>query len=370
MTKRRARSSHRPLSSDYSDAAPPGSLSPLPRWVERLCVLQQRVRSARRLVAISVWIPGSVAFRALLLRVPGTAKIRWSRVIFSTLCRLLGIRVRTIGHRAGTTGGRRARKRGERPVIYISNHSSWLDVLVLGKVLPTVFVAKSDILGWPGMGLIARIGETIFVSRNRSSTGRESDEMFSSLNEGNNMVLFPEGTSSDGSRVLPFMSTFFAIAKPPQLRGSAKTNGAPPLSGATFAPGMTPIIQPVSLVYDQLNGLPVQRLKRPVFAWYAEMELGPHLWQLTQWKQARASVIFHEPLDPELYPSRKALAQATWKAVAQGAADLRQNNPDAAPEPAKHAPTSLPRDTLRGLAGKLDKMSRRLSASCQKTRRH
>ena len=176
--------------------------------------LYRRVRAVARLSTIAVWVPLSVGFEAVLLLVPGTAKIRWTRVIWGVLCKCLSLKIRVIGRRAGTVGGARARARGDRPVIYVSNHSSWIDVPVLGTVLPSVFVAKGEIEHWPVMGLVSRIGRTIFVSRQRNTTGRERDEMVSRLIGGDNLVLFPEGTSSDGPQVLPFMLSSFALAKP------------------------------------------------------------------------------------------------------------------------------------------------------------
>ncbi|WP_242400806.1 lysophospholipid acyltransferase family protein [Acetobacter okinawensis] len=272
-------------------------------------------RSAIRLAGLLVWVPLSVGFEACLLPVPGTAKIRWTRVIWGMLCRIIGLRITVHGKRAGTVGGLRARKRGERPVIYISNHMSWVDVPVLGTLLPSVFVAKGDIEKWPVMGLVSHIGRTIFVSRQRSTTGRERDLMIQRMVEGDNLILFPEGTSSDGSRVLPFMSAFFAIAKLPKLKDGMDQSLLP----VTYKPGMAPLIQPVSLVYDTLEGLPVSRFRRPVFSWYGDMDLGPHVWQLLQHKRSHVTVVLHEPLDPDLFPSRKALAQAAWKAVADAA---------------------------------------------------
>ncbi|GAN68518.1 lysophospholipid acyltransferase family protein [Acetobacter orleanensis] len=335
-------------------------LSPLPSWVEKCCRLRAQAKGGLRLGTIALWVPLSVGFEACLLLVPGTPKIRWTRVIWGVLCKLLGLRIRVIGKRAGNVGGARARARGERPVIYISNHSSWLDVLVLGTLLPSVFVAKGDIEKWPIMGLVSKIGRTIFVSRQRSTTGRERDLMIRRMVEGDNLVLFPEGTSSDGSRVLPFMSAFFAIAKLPRLRDGEKSQI--PL---VYDPGMSPIIQPISVVYDELEGLPVARLRRPVFAWYGDMDLGPHLWQLVQWQRARATVILHEPLDPELFPSRKALAQAAWHAVAQGAADLRQNQ-DAQPQSGRCEPDQIPSNKSRFIKRLLDRLPLRF-ASYEKT---
>ncbi|MCQ9156095.1 lysophospholipid acyltransferase family protein [Acidomonas methanolica] len=275
--------------------------------------------AAARLIGIVIWVPLSVGFEALLLPVPGVTKIRWTRWVWRGLCAILSLDIRMIGMPAGTVGGRRARMRGERPVIYVSNHSSWLDIPVLGTKLYSVFVAKGDIEKWPIMGLVSKIGRTIFVSRNRSTTGRERDEMIERLIGGDNLILFPEGTSSDGSRVLPFMSTFFAIAKPPRL---PKEKGG---DGPRFPPGLTPLIQPVSVVYDRLDGLPVLRCQRPVFAWYGDMDLGPHVWRFLKHRRKRATILLHPPLAPEDFLTRKALAQAAWTAVAAGAAALRQN---------------------------------------------
>ncbi len=177
------------------------------------------------------------------------------------------------------------------------------------------FVSKDDVAGWPIVGTVARLGRTVFVTRNRTGTLRERDEMQKKLTAGDALILFPEGTSSDGSRVLPFRSSFFAAAY-----GEAR-----------------PIIQPVSVVYDRLAGLPVSHANRAVFAWYGDMELAPHVWQVAQWQGKRVTLLFHTPLDPLDFPDRKALSQAAWQVVADGAATLRQNRaaaPRAAVAPA------------------------------------
>ncbi len=129
------------------------------------------------------------------------------------------------------------------------------------------------------------------------------------LARGDNLLLFPEGTTSDGSRVLPFRSSFFSIAE-----------GEDP-----------PLVQPVSIVYDRLGGLPTGRAARPIFAWYGDMDLASHFWQLAQHRGLRASILLHAPLDPARFANRKALAHAVWKSVADGAATLRQNRPVEAP---------------------------------------
>jgi 1-acyl-sn-glycerol-3-phosphate acyltransferase len=181
---------------------------------------------------------------------------------------------------------------------------------VLGGRIDACFVSKDEVAGWPLINLVARLGRTVFVRRRRSSTGRERDDMRQRLADGDNLILFPEGTTSDGSRVLPFRSAFLSIAELP-----SGSDGRPPL------------VQPVSVVYDRLGYLPTGRASRPLFAWYGDMSIGSHFWQLAQHRGLRATVLLHQPLDPTAFPSRKALAQAAWVAVANGAATLRQNRP-------------------------------------------
>jgi 1-acyl-sn-glycerol-3-phosphate acyltransferase len=196
-----------------------------------------------------------------------------------------------------------------RPVVFISNHSSWLDVPVLGGSLDACFVSKNEVGRWPLVGTVARLGRTVFISRQRHATRRERDLMRERLAAGDNLVLFPEGTTSDGSRVMPFRSAFFAIAE-----------GEDP-----------PLIQPVSVVYDRLGGLPTGRASRPVFAWYGDMDMASHFWRFAQHRGLRVSVLLHPPVDPARFASRKALSHAVWQAVADGASTLRQNRPVQAP---------------------------------------
>ena len=158
---------------------------------------------------------------------------------------------------------------------------------------------------WPVIRTIAKLGRTVFVSRQRASTVKERDEMQARLAAGDGLILFPEGTTSDGARVLPFRTPFFAIA----------------------AHDPAPIIQPVSIVYDRLGGLPVGRVSRTAFSWYGDMDIAGHFAQFGQQRGMRASVVMHAPLDPRDFADRKALASEVWRIVADGAALLRQNRP-------------------------------------------
>jgi 1-acyl-sn-glycerol-3-phosphate acyltransferase len=265
---------------------------PVSRW----SVLRP-LRVARRAGGVLLWTLPCMAVQAVCLLLPGRPRVIYARFYWSIVTRLLGLRVRVIGTPANRADGR--------AVVFVSNHSSWLDVPVLGGRLEACFVSKDEVGGWPLVGTVARLGRTVFISRQRHATGRERDMMRERLAAGDSLVLFPEGTTSDGSRVLPFRSAFFAIA-----------DGRDP-----------PLIQPVSVVYDRLGGLPTGRASRPVFAWYGDMDLSTHFWRYAQHRGLRVSVLLHPPVDPTRFASRKSLSHAVWQAVADGAATLRQNRP-------------------------------------------
>jgi len=147
-------------------------------------------------------VPG-LALQALLARLPGRAKERFPRIYWRVLGWILGLEIRMIG----------AQVTNVRPVLFAANHSSWLDIVALGSVLPASFIAKNEIAGWPVVGTVARLGRTEFVSRGRATLKEEQHRMAERLNGGDNFILFPEGTTSDGNRVLPFLASFLTLAR-------------------------------------------------------------------------------------------------------------------------------------------------------------
>lgn len=272
----------------------------------------RHVRVVRRLVAVVIWTLPSMLVQAVCLLLPGRPKVAFARFYWTIFRRLLGLKLRVIGERAS----------GDRPVVYISNHSSWVDVPVLGGVLDGCFVAKGEIADWPVAGTVAKLGRTVFVTRQRGTTGRERDMMRLRLAAGDNLILFPEGTSSDGSRVLPFRTAFFAVT--------------------AAGDDVAPLVQPVSVVYDRLGGLPIGRATRPLFAWFGDMDIATHFWRLGQQTGLRATVVLHGAVDPARFPDRKVLSQTVWRTVAAGAATLRQNRPAHPLEPEEISQISEP----------------------------
>ena len=270
-----------------------------------LTVGSGRFRAVRRGVAVLLFTLPCAAIQAVLLQLPGAGKRRLPRFYWRQVCRLLGLELRVIGTPVRPAPGR--------PAVFVANHSSWLDIAVLGGVLQGRFIAKGEIARWPGINIIAWLGRTVFVSRGRDTLSAERDALAALLNSGDNLILFPEGTSSDGTHVLPFRSSFFSVA-----------------AGAGQRP---PVVQPVSVVYDRLGWLPAGRASRAVFAWYGDMDLASHYWQFAQQTGLRATVVLHEPLEPgpagpgQPGLNRKEITRRAWDAIAAGAATLRQNRP-------------------------------------------
>ncbi len=203
-------------------------------------------------------------------------------------CRLLGIEVQTFGQVAA-----------ERPVLFVANHASWIDILALSTLVPVSFIAKSEVAGWPLFGQLARLQRTIFVERRAVRSADARDDMHARLRDGDSLVLFPEGTSSDGNRVLPFKSAFLAAAE-------------------TEIDGRPVTVQPVTIAYTRLHGMPVGRRFRHYYAWYGDMDMFPHLWRVLSLGRSVVEIEFHTPLTIEAFDNRKQLAAVCQQVVAEG----------------------------------------------------
>lgn len=193
------------------------------------------------------------------------------------ICRILGINVVM---------------RGPLPpegALLVGNHVSWLDIPVLGSVMPLSFIAKSEVAGWPAFGTLARLQRTVFVNRaRRTATGEATDTISTRLKDGDRMVLFAEGTTSDGQRVLPFRSA---------------------LIGAAHDDDSNAPVVPFAIHYLRRGGLPLTRRDMPELAWYGDMDLMPHLRDLLRGGPIDVAVTFG-PVMPADNTDRKSIARA------------------------------------------------------------
>ncbi|WP_120498414.1 1-acyl-sn-glycerol-3-phosphate acyltransferase [Kiloniella sp. EL199] len=225
----------------------------------------------------------------LLLRLPGRYKLPlWYH---NATCFLNGIKIVTRGQQST-----------RQPTLYVSNHVSYLDISVLGSLIDGHFVAKSEVGNWPFFGWLAKLSGTVFIQRRRHKSSESRDHMAKRLGNGRDLILFPEGTSSDGTRVLPFKSALFSVAQ-------TSENDSPLL------------VQPISITYTRLDGMPMGRLWRPFYAWYGDMELPGHLWHALAMGVLTVEVEFLEPVEASSFANRKDMASHCHKAVSCGVSD-------------------------------------------------
>jgi lyso-ornithine lipid O-acyltransferase len=271
-----------------------------------------------RLARLALYFAWTVSL--MPVQVVGLALCRqWARTLpvfyHRWCCRILGFRIRMIGTPTS-----------KRPVLYAANHISYTDVTILGSIIPGSFIAKSEVARWPFFGWLAKLQRSVFVDRQMRSAAAQRDAIGERLAAGDALILFPEGTSGDGNRVLPFKSALFGAAAQPG-------EGVPPI-----------IVQPVSLAYTRLDGIPIGRLYRPFFAWYGAVELAPHLWSMVGLGTVEVVVEFHPPTFLRDCGSRKALANYCHARIAGGVAGALFGRPQPMPEP----PSSTARSAFRG----------------------
>jgi 1-acyl-sn-glycerol-3-phosphate acyltransferase len=202
-----------------------------------------------------------------------------------------------------------------RPTLFVSNHSSYLDITVLGALIPGCFIAKTEVARWPLFGLLAKLQRTVFVDRRRNSTHQQRDDIAERLAAGDNLILFPEGTSNDGNRTLPFRSALLSVAE------SGRAGGG--VAGAPL------VVQPVSIAYTLLNGMPLGHSLRPLVAWYGDMSLADHLWQFLRLGNLTVVVRLHDPVTIDQFGSRKALTDHCYAMVTEGVTAALTGRPEA-----------------------------------------
>ncbi len=174
----------------------------------------------------------------------------------------------------------------------VANHSSWLDIFVLNASKRIYFVSKAEVASWPGIGWLARATGTVFIKRDPREAEAQVKMFRERLSLGHRLLFFPEGTSTDGRRVLPFKPTLFAAFLTPELKENLK-------------------IQPVSVVYRHAEGADVRQ-----YGWWGDMDFGTHLVQtLSAAKQGSVTVVYHEPMRVADYDNRKVLAREAEAAV-------------------------------------------------------
>lgn len=245
------------------------------------------VLAAMRLIVFLIFTVSIVAVISvcLLLRIE-TAVLR--RFYYRTMAKVLGMRLIVRGQPSDA-----------KPMLYVCNHISYLDIVAVGAVVKGEFIARGDMADWPFFGLMAKAGRTVFIDRRRSSTGAAKDQIQNRMNQGGALIMFPESTSGDGNHILPFKSALFTVAE-------------------TAVAGKQVMVQPISIAYTRINGLPMGVGWRSFLAWYGDMTLGPHLWQALKLDTMTVEIDFHDPVTAADLGGRKALSAHCHKVTRRG----------------------------------------------------
>lgn len=204
------------------------------------------------------------------------------------LCRIIRMSIEV----AGTPSTRRR-------TLYVGNHISHLDIVLLGSVLPACFIAKDDMQRWPGMPFIAGLQQTVFIGRRSRDAAAAAAALAGVMRHGNNLLMFAEGTTSAGKTVAPFKSSLFSLF----------------VGGVDAPAGWT--VQPFTLVLLGVDGHALRGdVDRDRYAFHGDMDAGAHVWSFLRGKGARLRLILHPPLQVAANTDRKALAVQTHAIVA------------------------------------------------------
>lgn len=218
----------------------------------------------------------------------GRASVLWHRAVLWAL----GWRLRAEG-----------RMSEKRPLLVVANHISWADILVLGTQGDVVFVAKSEVAGWPVIGPLARMQRTIFVERERrNKASAQAGELAGRLRASTAAILFAEGTTADGNHLLPFKSSLFGALA---IGGEVKV-----------------FVQPATIAYTTLHGIPMDRRERHVASWIGERSLWFHLKLLARHGPLDVALRWGEPLEPGERFSRKVIAASAQAVIRDDMAAL------------------------------------------------
>jgi lyso-ornithine lipid O-acyltransferase len=239
-----------------------------------------------------------------LLRLPRLRIVSQVMRGFNSLLRvLLGVRITV----AGSTDGLDTSAR-----FIVSNHLGYLDGIVLASLFPVIFVTKRQVRRWPVIGQLLTLLEIIFIDReNKNDILRVVNRISTTLRKETNVLVFPEGTSTNGEKLLAFQSAFFA--------GPLMAHAA---------------VVPVTLTYTFIDQQPVSAANRDRIYWYGDMSFAPHLWNLLAASRIEVSVKIHPALETSNLRNdslnRKQLSQACHDVIAGTKVGNRQETRSAA----------------------------------------
>ncbi len=252
------------------------------RWIKFVAIVSLWVFFFGVLAIVHWWIS--------VLRLPNRWKIvsRWIRGFTRSMRRILNIKITVEGDKGQLEGG---------GYVIISNHFGYLDGIILGSLFPVIFVSKREVRSWPLVGQWTALCGTVFINRQKKGLiPLAVNEINRRLKQRTNILLFPEGSATNGERMLPFQTA--PLAAP--LRSRA-------------------IIVPVTLAYQSIEGQPVSAANRDLIYCYGGMAFGPHFLKLLTLRQVEVRVTIQPKVDCSRYEDnsagRKRLAEDCYNRV-------------------------------------------------------
>jgi len=252
-----------------------------------------------RLSLLSLGTAALIPAQLLVMRLAPKHRATLPLLFHRLTCRCLGVkrRVRGTPPPSGSSG------------LIVANHVSWLDISVLGAERPVCFVAKREVAGWPVIGFLANLQRTLYIDRSRrAATADVAAEMGARLSNGDAVVLFAEGTTGDGTRILPLRSSLLGAVHEALGKGEDGQDG-----GQGGADDIA--VYPLTISYTGFHGMAGGRVERSMLAWYGDTELAPHLRTVLGIGAIDVELAWGEPITMGRQTSRKEATRLAAAAI-------------------------------------------------------
>ncbi|MCX8502088.1 MAG: lysophospholipid acyltransferase family protein [Alphaproteobacteria bacterium] len=247
-----------------------------------------KILASVRLLVIVVTILVLFPCQALLLLLPPPVRDLLPKHFHRFVAWVLGLQIVVSGEVAQGS-----------QLLYVTNHASYLDIIVLGSRIKGVFISRSEVADWPIFGLLAKLQRSMFLERKSSASERGVKEIRQRMTAGDNPIMFVEATTTDGGRLAPFKSALLQVAMDGGDDSAVK-------------------VQPITITYTRLNGAVLGRSLRPLLSWYGDMTMYRHLFAMAGLGRITVELKFHPVLAASDFKNRKELSQSCFDLIQDG----------------------------------------------------
>ncbi len=257
-----------------------------------------QTRAIIRFALLVAWITAIFIPGILTYHLHRDTHEKMIKVFFKGALRIIGVKVGQNGYE----------NIPDEAVMFVSNHTSYLDILVLGSKIKVRFTPKIEISRWPIMNILVNMTLPVYIHRNKSKSLEQKQRIKEIIEGGDSILVFPESTTNDGKEVLPFKSSLFGVAE-------GEPGDEDPIA-----------IQPISIVYTHIDGEPANAGNMDKVAWYGDMKFLPHFWNLLRAKGAKVKIMYHSELYYEDFGDRKSLSKHCEEVISKGVEQIKNSN--------------------------------------------